>query len=526
MWTSPEAIKTGNRAVKGAKVFWFQWMGAAVALWLVIAVAMGVWASRRWPLVNDAALIHYISFMMDGGRAPYRQLIEMDLPGTFLLDWSVVHLLGPGPVAWRVFDAFVMLCASAAMVAIARPERWIAGVLGSGTFWLLHLRDGIGQAGQRDLVEAALLLGMVAFVFHGIRRGRAWPLLPAGLCAGAAATIKPDALVCAVLVFALLPQRGRWGGRSPGAPALAAATGLLLPFAAVGFSLWREHAVAAFWHTATEIIPYYASLGRLPLPALLRNWMPAPLRLLAVVTIALAVAARRRWRWEQTVLAAGVLWGLGSFLLQGKGFPYQRYPTMAFLVLLASLVCAEALGAPGWRRVLAAATVGFMAFVLAPLSLARTVHAEWNSALLVSLQSDLGQLGGAGLDGSIQCIDSIVGCNTVLLRLGLHQQTGLVTDFLVFGPDTVPAVQRTRAVFWKEMGTRLPRVLVVTGALHPRASDEVAFDKLAMWPAFAHLLASRYDLVTERSFAPGASGPLAYRIYRLRPAGAGGYPGR
>ena len=144
------------------------------------------------------------------------------------------------------------------------------------------------------------------------------------------------------------------------------------------------------------------------------------------------------------------------------------------------------------------------------------MHATWNDALLSSLDTDLTNFGASRLDGAVQCIDSIVGCNATLLRLHLHQQTGMLTDFLLFGPETQPAVDRTRQGFWREITTRPPRVIVVTGALHPGAPGGLPFAKLATWPAFAQFLETRYTLIAERSFAPGISGPQAYRIYVLR----------
>ncbi len=498
------------------KSAWLRRLKLAVALWLTALVAVCLILTRHWPLVNDGALLHYISLMMDAGRAPYRQLLDMDLPGTFLIDWSVIHIFGPGAVAWRVFDVFLLLCLSSSMLVIARPYSRFAGIFAASLFWLLHLRDGMGQAGQRDLIEATLLLATVAFTFQAMRMGAWWLLLLAGLCAGIAFTIKPDSLAFALIVFILIPRQQTRANHPVLAFALLAFAGFLIPLLAVAVFLEREHALFAFWTTLTEIIPFYASLGRQSLNALLRDWLSAPLRLLLLATGLLALTNRRHWNWEKTVLAAAVAWGLASFLLQGKGFPYHRYPSVAFLLLWTGITCTETERSSALPRVLAIASVAYGTLVLAPLSFTRAVHATWNSSLLDSLQTDLTTLGGSRLDGAVQCVDSIAGCNTTLLRLNLHQQTGMLTDFLLFGPETEPAIRRTRAHFWQEITTRPPRVIVITGALHPSSSDGPPFAKLATWPAFGDLLTARYTLTTERSFTPGQNGALAYRIYILR----------
>ena len=52
---------------------------------------IGTW---HWPLVGDAALMHYVVFLMDHGMAPYRDIVDPNLPTTFLIQGVVIHLFG------------------------------------------------------------------------------------------------------------------------------------------------------------------------------------------------------------------------------------------------------------------------------------------------------------------------------------------------------------------------------------------------------------------------------------------------
>ncbi len=489
---------------------WLHWVKLAFALWLTALVIACLVLTRHWPLVNDGALQHYISFLMDSGLAPFRQISDMNLPGSLMIDWTVVHTLGGGPVAWRVFDALLMLAASFAMLVITIPYDWFAGVTAAALFWLLHARDGMGQTGQRDLMEATLLLLMVATVFHAVRLRMRWPLALAGLCAGIAATIKPDSLLFSALVLAIALVRSRSRFFSL---ALTIAAFLLPLLAALTFLL-HHGALPAFWFSLTEITPYYARLGRQSIGELLRDCLSTPMRVLLAIALLLALARRNRWNWERTLLVFGVLWGLASFFLQGKGYLYHRYPTMAFLLLWAVIECAEALRSPRSWRIFGGAGLLYASLLVAPLSLVRAVHATWNNPMLDSLQTDLTQLGGQSLAGTIQCIDSISGCNTVLYRMRLPEETGMLSDFLLFGPVNEPAVRRARVSFWSQISARPPKILIVTGWLHPAGLDH--FAKLALWPDFADFLDTRYTLNRQRNFSPGSNGPLSYRIYVLR----------
>lgn len=489
---------------------WLRHSELALAIWLLALVVVGLVLTRHWPLVNDGALQHYITFLSDAGLAPYRQIADMNLPGSLMMDWTVVHALGPGPVAWRAFDALLLLAASAAMLAATWPYDSFAGNVSAALFWLLHARDGVGQTGQRDLMEATLLLVVVAAAFHAIRSGRQWTFAALGLCAGIAATIKPDSLLISAIVLALTLTHLR--DRSQALRLTLAA--FVLPLLAAAAFLHHHHAMHAFWFSLTEITPFYARLGRQSTRELLRDCLSTPMRTLLALTLLLSVLKRRRWTREKTILAVATAWGLASFFLQGKGYLYHRYPTLGFLLLWFAIESTDALRSPGVLRPVAAAGLLYASLIIAPLSLARAAHATWNDALLNALQTDLTRLGGSSLAGNVQCIDSISGCNIVLLRMRLPEQTGMLSDFLLFGPETESAVHRARVTFWSAIITHPPRVIVVTGWLHPMGLDN--FAKLALWPDFATFLTTHYTLTQQRSFAPGQNGPLAYRIYLLR----------
>ncbi len=73
----------------------------------VSALLFFVW-SWRWPLVGDASLIHYIGWLIGRGWAPYRQIGDMNMPGSYLIEMAAMHLFGMGDLAWRLFDFALM----------------------------------------------------------------------------------------------------------------------------------------------------------------------------------------------------------------------------------------------------------------------------------------------------------------------------------------------------------------------------------------------------------------------------------
>jgi hypothetical protein len=464
----------------------------------------------HWPLVNDPAQIDYLCFLMDHGQAPYKDLIEMNMPGIYLANWGVMHVLGGGALSWRLFDLSLMGLFAGACLWIAWPWDWLGGLLGASLFILIHGRDGPAYTGQRDLIMAVLLVCACAFLFHAFRARKTWPFFLFGLCASAASTVKPIPLPFAALLLAFAMLRLRRMGRPLRSPLLCGCAGLLLPIAVMAAYLVHEHAVAAFVNVFHHMLPYYAELGRRRPWALIRGLFIPSLLWLTPLAVAVAVTARSFWNWESQVLLGGIAFGAFCYFIQGKGQVYHRYPFFAFLLLWAGLQLVLALRQAGRARLMARAGV-LVALLVAPQYAVRATHRYWDMNYIDALQSDLGQLGGSQLSGHVQCMAMQADCDTVLYRMRLLQATGLSYDYFVFGNAAQPVVQRARARFWRQLQQNPPNVFVVSKGLYPYDMND--YRKLTEWPAFARFLSSNYRLIADDEFPPKESGPSGFRVY-------------
>jgi hypothetical protein len=512
--------------VKGLwRVVWVAW-GASLT---VSALLYFVW-SWRWPLVGDASLIHYIVFLTEHGMAPYRDLGDMNMPGSFLNEMAAMHVFGMGDLGWRLFDFALVVAAAGSFFVVTGRRNWQAGLFASSLFIVIHGRDGLAEGGQRDLTMAVCLIAATAFLFLAVRRGWVWAAGVFGLLSGFAVTIKPTALPLTVVQMALAVgfMDGARVWRRVVVPAGVAY--LVGPAMAVAF-LVRERALGAFLRGFRGIVPYYASLGHRPVGfVVLHSVSPV----LALVAIWLAVIAMRPsvfpWArdWERNALLAGVVFGVVACVVQQRALPYYRYPLLAFLLPLMAIdfmrglrVRVEAGVRAKAAGCLAVAGLCVGGFFLAPQS-AVIFHRYrwWETDFISTLEARLEALGGAKLSGQVQCIDSISGCGNVLYRMRLVQATGVLSDFLLFGPEDVPVVRETRAEFAAAMRAHPPQVIVVTSHLHIDGPEE--YKKLEGWPEFQAFLASDYTLNTE--WTPGRTArwwsreetPAGYRVYVLR----------
>lgn len=476
---------------------------------LVAASAFVVGHTWRWPLMLDAQVIHYADFLMAHGWAPYRQIDDMNMPVAYLADWFAIHVFGPGDVAWRVYDFFLMGLFTAAAVAIARRVDWLAGLFAGVLFALVHTADGPMNTGQRDEVMAVLLMVSYACAFHAMRArrpvwmsgfGLAW-----GLAAGIKPTVAPFFFVMLGLMWVVLRRREQRSGRYLAYACLGgvAAAGVFFGF------LLRYGVLRQFLVMNRTLLPYYSSLQHKGLVSLLRESLPRPVRWLAVLGPIAAWVNRKDGGWERWALLLGVAIGAFSYFIQGKGFTHHRYTTAGFLLVWACLEFAAAAKRSDRMRLVGIA--GFAVALLVALpQLTRKVWAAGDSnAFALTLERDLQTLGVDRLQGNVQCLDLVDGCLNAMYHLGIVQSTGLTGDMLLFAPDhSAPAVVQDRERFWAEITSREPSVFVLSNEKFVAAG----FDKLDEWPQFTGLLQRDYTPWVERGF----DGGIAYRIYLRR----------
>jgi hypothetical protein len=512
---------------------WTRWLRRALAGVLATCCALYVVVTRHWPLIGDATTVHYLVLLMRNGMAPYRDIVDAQMPGTYLLDWVVVHLVGGGAAGLRIYDLTLVALAGAAMIWIAGPGERFAGFFAGALLALVHGRDGIPQAAQRDLIIAVLMLGSYAFAFHAVRRGRAWWMLLSGICAGMAGTIKPTALPVGLVLLAVVVMALRKQGRGWGTYAAWSVAGMALPVAAVAVFLARERALAAFWDAVHGMWPYYARLAPRPLGWLLLHSVSPLLPLVAVWGVVLVARAvvrsepEERPGWERVALWLGLAMGLLSYLGQRKGYPYHRYPLLVFLLLLIALDLSDALGRRGVLRMCGAVGLAVGALILAPVSLYKITTYDWRSdELYAMLAGDLNRLGGPQLSHHVQCLDTFSGCINALDRMQLVESTGFLLDFFFWPPQPGPVTEEMREKFWTAIHENPPWVLVVMREDFPNGTE--TYEKLNRWPEFAEYLKENYRLDAERmpehwvKRESRPDPPTGYRIYVWKTPGAAG----
>ena len=482
--------------------------------------------------MGDAALMHYVVFLMDHGMAPYRDIIDPNMPTTFLIQGAVVHAFGGGSLTWRLFDFFLLVASGIAMMVICIPYDWFAGFFAAALFSLIHGRDGLIQLGQRDLTMTVFLVIGYAFLFEALRTHRSektkpWLTALFGICCGIAVSIKPSVLLLppTLLLMAAITLKRR------GLPFLThivcGVVGMLAPLILVFAYLWREHVVRAFMGTVFDLIPYFLFLGRRSLSHLVVHSISSVMLPLVLIWLPVVVIKKRWLTWERAALLVGVLFGLASFYMQRKGYPYHRYPSEAFLLLLIGIDFTTILRTRWSPQQLVSrrlAMAGILVGVVV-VGAGSTAHALWqdwhNREFDTLLQADLNRLGGDKLATHVQCLDMADGCIPTLYNMRLMQATGFLYDCYMFSPHLGAERERYREAFWEAITKNPPTVFVVSSQDCEPYPDPptYSYKKLSRWPLFDDYLNAHYHLDVERvpphmvKSGSSPSKPLGYRIY-------------
>jgi len=502
-----------------------QWTLRISAIIALLCAAVFCITSIHWPLLGDASLMHYVAFLIDRGKVPYRDIVDVNMPGTYAVEWMVVHLFGSGSLAWRLFDIALGLAATLEMMAICWPEDSLAGVLAGAAFFLTHGRDGMNELGQRDLLMTVLLLGATAFFCRALQKQRLLPIALASICAGIAVTIKPTAAIFWIAMLCYVVFSTTKSNVARLRIFLCGLSAFLIAPAIAIYSLSRQHAFGAFWQIVTGLIPLHNHLLRQPSIYFLLHPLPSslvPVLLIWLATLVIRSREKRAWfSSTETLLTIGFLCGLASFYLQRKALPYHRYPADGFFILLVCLGFSRVLqhlSSPTYLKAVGAAGLLFVSLVVAPQCLFKTFKLSSSpSDFSGLLQKDLTTLGGSSLNKDVQCVDFTSGCITTLYRMQLEQSTGFLYDCYMFQATDNPVVRQYRETFWDALSARRPDVLIVSNQDCGRPNS---FDKINRWPELASLISSQYLLYREVHppdlvrWASTVAQPYSYRIYQ------------
>jgi Dolichyl-phosphate-mannose-protein mannosyltransferase len=468
-------------------------------------------ASFRWPLIHDAPLMDYIAWRITAGAVPYRDIFDMNMPGTYLVHIVALRLFGSGDLGWRLFDFIWLLLISVAAYVFCRPiSRW-GGVLSAMFFVSYHLSQGALSLGQRDFLLCLFLVAGAHLLARSVEEGGRRDLsFLAGLGLGFGTTMKPhvllyEAAMLPVLIAFLLRQRRlAWKQTAAlfvvGAAVAPSATALWL--ARVGGLDPLIQMVTGY------LIPYYPKLGGVSASVLAWRLLKPSL---FWILVAVAVPWPRSARGPRYALAIlGACYGVAHYALQERGWWYHEYPFHLFLYILVAVSLGGLLSRPEWKRRLLALLCLFV--FLYPLTAAcyrvarqpmSGEEALGKKELLDGLVAYLRPRVDPARD-TVQTMDTAAGGVDALWVLHVREATRFMYDFHLLYFSNEPFVRQMRSEFMSAIRAARPKYVILFRWSWPPPSD---YQRFQNFPEFCQWLDEFYVKDYEQ---PG------YRIFRRK----------
>ena len=170
--------------------------------WRIIVSALCAFAvvtaivSLRWRICHDSPLLLYIALMMDKYNfVPYRDIFDMNMPGTYFINYLIVHFLGIGDIAFRFSDLLWLAGLSGVTYYWMRVFGKLTAVGGIALFALLYFSHGMMMSMQREYLALLPVSLAIAVAVRGKKLPKAvGPLIIGGLF-GCAVLIKPQFII-------------------------------------------------------------------------------------------------------------------------------------------------------------------------------------------------------------------------------------------------------------------------------------------------------------------------------------------
>jgi len=481
------------------------------------------------PRVHDVALMEYMAWLFRNGLTPYRDVFDMNFPGTYLLHMGSQSVFGVSDLAVQAANLVIILIAAAAIWRLG--SAWQTESRATAIFLLVAGHVFVGgayDAMERDWVMGALYLAVLALVAPGRSRtgevAEGGPpvstLCVAGLLGGFTVTMKPQGaliLVAVPLVLAVaFSRRGRQLARDTaivwGAALVSIGAVFSWVLATGGFSAWTA--------IIRTYLPLYSLLDGNGIPrdslwvaagsSLVKLLQPSIVLLLIAVVVSWLLVGRGLQgarRSSALVLLVAIVVGL---LHAWSGFKLWRYHFAPFQMAALTFIGLMAFetGERILERVrlskrarvrLPQAAFSFVVIALVVLGIlsppgqaASVREIEVRTVEAAEFMRSLKQPGDR-----VQILDTYeAGMNTAL-RAELKPATRFVYDFHFFHNESDPAIVSLRQEFVESFDANQPRfVLLVKTSWGARSSIE-ALDR---FPELSERLRLNYTIGWDDGF--------------------------
>jgi hypothetical protein len=451
-----------------------------IILLILLAALLVVQAgySTQWPIAHDEAPLLYEAFLMHvDGLAPYRDLFDFQMPGSFIAYFLLGSLSGFDAFRLRLLDLLILATILTITYFATQHFGKTPALAASILFGLKYLQGGPSMSLQREYL---LLIFVALAVWISMRDSLTLKhRIMLGLLFGLAAVIKPHAAIglIPILLFDITEMAKRLRLTLFNAAAqsiLPAAAGFLIPISAIIAWLGFTGALTPFINIALNYWPLYSQVnGQMEVTsgvARMSLLLTQTLRLgdngLWLIPAAIGVYFNQR---KKTYLLASLALCYAIYpTFSGQFFPYHYIPFTYCIILLASLTF-------DFRSLTFSSFIlylsSFILIIILILPSQIFIRQLQNKPIATSTDraEEISRFLKKNLDTSrgdtVQPLDWTGGTLLAMLETRARIATPYVFDFYFYHHVSHPYIQSLRADFMNDLQIASPRFIVEVAAI-------------------------------------------------------------
>jgi hypothetical protein len=477
-------------------------------------------SSISWRFQHDSAHFLYFAYAMDQwGMIPYKDILEVQMPGTFWVYTVIGRFSDYQDIGFRVYDLVLLGIISAITLLWQRNLSYKIAWSGAVLFGITYLSAGPYESLQREYIALVPILGGIYLSsVAGLQSSIRYYLV--GLLFGLSSTIKPQMMIglAPVIVMELMSpfnqiKVGSFGRRFFSV-ILSATVGIFTPVSLMFLWLYRQGNLQALLDIVFNYWPLYLQLNGSHecLVGVERiKYVYSSYRLLggygfwlipASIGFFVAInSSRLSNEQKHQIMLLGLLTICYSAyaVVAGTFLSYHWIPFVYFVIQLSSLcMLAESSPHNPIKRILPLGVLLFVVLLMIPPALPKTINYLTGDKLpppksgIVDelanyLKNNLGPL------DTVQPLDWTGGAIHAMLLSKAKLATRFPYDFQFYHHTSNPYIKELRREFVFQLHERRPRFIIeILDPYHPRPQG---YDTTREFPELRHILDNDYRTV-------------------------------
>lgn len=463
---------------------------ALLAMLLLVEVSL----SLRWPIGHDTGFLHYVAYLInEHGFLPYRDLFEVNMPGTYLFHIAIGRFFGYSDFAFQMVNVVWLTLTLMVTWFIMKPLGRVVASASCLLFGLIYMGSGQHMILERDAI-AILPIATALLLTIRYKPNQSLTLIYflLGILFALASLIKPHMAIGLPVLIAYKCINSTNGPKSlktlikPFVTGSIVAMVSFLATLAIPFLwVWRIGALESFWDIFSSYLPLYTQLygdfqieGTLPriifLIKLYRQFgglevlfMTSMFGVYIVLTNSMAATTKK-----QAILLL-LLVGIYSIyaIIGGKDVAYHWMPYAYFASLCTAMILFSPPSFESLRR--AIILFPFFIFIVTVMMTIHLPHGTQNTFQQlfygkppVSMDGRVNEIAtylneNLSPADKVQPLDWIIGgaVNAMLVSKAVVA-TPYLTDFQFYHDVSNPYIQKLRKNFLAKLNEEKPKFII------------------------------------------------------------------